>query len=95
MLLQVKPEHAVQAGLGYMKLAQVEAISLSLLPPGGEGGGGEGGGEGGGGEGGGEGGGGEGGGEGGGGDGAAACQQHERWQIDPATVSLWSSPSAV
>ena len=55
MLLQVKPEHAVQAGLGYMKLAQVEAISLSLLPPGGEGGGGEGGGEGGGGEGGGEG----------------------------------------
>ena len=60
MLLQVKPEHAVQAGLGYMKLAQVEAISLSLLPPGGEGGGGEGGGEGGGGEGGG----GEGGGEG-------------------------------
>jgi hypothetical protein len=54
-VLQVKPEHAVQAGLGYMKLAQVEAISLPdpWLSPcagfeggGGEGGGGEGGGEG-------------------------------------------------
>jgi hypothetical protein len=54
-VLQVKPEHAVQAGLGYMKLAQVEAISLAdpWLSPcagseggGGEGGGGEGGGEG-------------------------------------------------
>ena len=47
-VLQVKPEHAVQAGLGYMKLAQVEAISLAdpWLSPcaGSEGGGGEGGG---------------------------------------------------
>ena len=32
MLLQVKPEHAVQAGLGYMKLAQVEAIWLFKSP---------------------------------------------------------------
>jgi len=66
------PLQTVQVGLGYMKLAQVEAVSLFCWlsdPPfeicGGEGGGGEGeggGGEGGGGEGGGDGGGGEGGG---------------------------------
>ena len=41
-VLQSKPKHAVQAGLGYMKLAQYEAND------GGEGGGGEGGGAGGG-----------------------------------------------
>ena len=49
-MLHSKPLHAVQVGLGYMKLAQVEAISLLPDPPakkgGGEGGGGEGGGEG-------------------------------------------------